>query len=63
MLKWSTEILKRDKPILLLSIYHRRDDLFKLQNYLMDLDLNYKFYIRHYSLSIAKTILYCIPNE
>ena len=63
MLKWSTEILKRDRPILLLSIYHRRDDLFKLQNYLMDLDLNYKFYIRHYSLSIAKTILYCIPNE
>ena len=62
MLKWSTEILKRDRPILLLSIYHRRDDLFKLQNYLMNLDLNYNFYIRHYSLSVAKTILYCIPN-
>jgi hypothetical protein len=45
MLKWSTEILKRDRPILLLSIYHRRNDLFKLQNYLMNLDLNYNFYI------------------
>lgn len=62
MLKGSEEILKRDRPILLLSIYHRRDDLFKLQNYIMNLNLNYKFYIRHYSLSVAKTILYCIPQ-
>lgn len=61
MLKGSENILRRDRPILLLSIYHRRDDLFKLQEYLMDLNLNYKFYIRHYSLSVAKTILYCIP--
>lgn len=63
MLKWATEILKRDKPILLLSIYHRWDDLFKLQEFLIDLDLNYKFFIRHYSLSVAKTILYCIPDK
>lgn len=62
MLKGSEEILKRDRPILLLSIYHRRDDLFKLQNYIINLNLNYKFYIRHYSLSVAKTILYCIPQ-
>lgn len=62
MLEWATETLKRDNPILLLSIYHRWDDLFKLQNYLINLNLNYKYYIRHYSLSVAKTILYCIPN-
>jgi hypothetical protein len=61
MIEWATETIKRDRPILLLSIYHRWDDLFKLQEYLMDLNLNYKFYIRHYSLSVAKTILYCIP--
>jgi hypothetical protein len=62
MLEGATETLKRDNPILLLSIYHRRDDLFKLQKYLINLNLNYKYYIRHYSLSVAKTILYCIPN-
>ena len=62
MLKGSENIIRKDRPILLLSIYHRRDDLFKLQEYLMNLNLNYKFYIRHYSLSIAKTILYCIPE-
>lgn len=54
--------IKRDRPIILLSIYHRLDDMFKLQNYLMSLNLNYKFYIRHYTLGVAKTVLYCIPN-
>jgi len=62
MLEGSVETLRRDRPILLLSIYHRRDDLFKLQQFLMNLNLDYKFYIRHYSLSVAKTILYCIPS-
>jgi hypothetical protein len=61
MIEWATELIKRDNPVLLLSIYHRWDDLFRLQEYLMNLNLNYKFYIRHYSLSVAKTILYCIP--
>ena len=63
MLKGATKIIKRDRPILLLSIYHKWDDLFKLLNYIMSLNLNYKFYIRHYSLSVAKTILYCIPED
>ena len=58
----SCETIKRDRPIILLAIYHRWDDMFKLQEYLMSLDLNYKFYIRHYSLSVAKTVLYCIPS-
>ena len=62
MLEGAVETLRRDRPILLLSIYHRRDDLFKLQQFLMNLNLDYKFYIRHYSLSVAKTILYCIPS-
>lgn len=62
LIKGAESIIKRDRPILLLSIYHKWDDLFKLQDYLINLNLNYKFYIRHYSLSVAKTILYCIPN-
>ena len=63
MLKGAVNTIKRDRPILLLSIYHKWDDLFKLQDYLMNLNLNYKFYIRHYSLSVAKTVLYCIPDK
>lgn len=63
LLKGATKTIKRNRPIILLSIYHKWDDLFKLQDYIMKLNLNYKFYVRHYSLSVAKTILYCIPKQ
>ena len=62
MLIGAKQTIKRDRPIILLAIYHRWDDMFKLQDYLMSLDLNYKFYIRHYSLGVSKTVLYCIPE-
>lgn len=62
MIQGSTNIIKRDRPIILLSVYHRCSDLWNLQSYLKELNLNYKFYLRHYSLSVAKTILYCIPE-
>jgi FkbM family methyltransferase len=62
MINGSLNIIKRDRPIILLSIYHKWDDLWNLQYLINSLNLKYKFYIRHYSLSVAKTILYCIPE-
>ena len=62
MLIGAKKTIKRDRPIILLAIYHRWADMLKLQDYLMSLNLNYKFYIRHYSLGVSKTVLYCIPE-
>lgn len=62
MLIGATEVIKRDRPIMMISIYHRWNDLWEIQDYISGLNLNYIFYIRHYSLSVAKTILYCIPE-
>ena len=62
LVKGATKTIKRDRPIMLIAIYHKWDDLFRIQNYISNLNLDYKFYIRHYSLSVAKTVLYCIPN-
>lgn len=63
MLYGATNIIKRDKPILMISVYHRWKDLWELQEYIRKLNLGYKFYLRHYSLSVAKSILYCIPDD
>ena len=63
LIKGATKTIKKDRPIMLIAIYHKWDDLFKIQNYISNLNLDYSFYIRHYSLSVAKTILYCIPNN
>lgn len=62
MIRGATKTIKRDKPIMLISIYHKCSDLWEIEYYIKNLNLNYKFYIRHYSYSVAKTILYCIPQ-
>lgn len=59
-LNGAIKTIKNNKPILLLSVYHKVSDLWELINYLDNLNLGYKFYLRHYSMSVAKTILYAI---
>ncbi|MDR1383124.1 MAG: FkbM family methyltransferase [Planctomycetaceae bacterium] len=45
-IRGSLETLKRDRPVLLLSIYHNPYDFFELKPYLESLNLNYRFLIR-----------------
>jgi len=46
------------KPSLALSAYHRGDDLIKLPKFLLQLNPNYKFYLRHCTSIWADTVLY-----
>jgi hypothetical protein len=52
------ETIKRDKPKLAISIYHGKDDYWKLPNIILDADSEYRFYIRHYTLFNNETVLY-----
>jgi len=52
------ETIKTFKPSLALSAYHRGDDFVKLPKFLLELNPNYKFYLRHCSYSWAETVLY-----
>lgn len=61
-IKGATNTLRKNKPILLLSIYHKASDLWELIDYIDNLNLGYKFYLHHYSKTVAKSILYCIPE-
>ena len=40
------EIIKRDKPALAISIYHRPEDFFEIKSYLQELVPEYKFIIK-----------------
>lgn len=42
-LKGAVETIKKFKPILLLSIYHKADDFFYIKTYIENLNLGYKF--------------------
>ncbi len=55
--------IKRDRPILAISIYHSLEDYYRIPNYLMEELHNYKYYIRHHALILCETVLYAIPAE
>jgi len=60
VLKGAHETIQAFKPSLALSTYHRGDDLIKLPKFLLELNPNYKFYLRHCSPSWADTVLYVV---
>lgn len=60
-LKGGMEIIKRDRPILAISIYHSLEDFYEIPNYLMENLENYNYYVRHHSMIFSETVLYAIP--
>jgi len=46
-LKGAVEILKRDKPILLISLYHKAEDIYTIPKFIKELNLGYSFILRH----------------
>lgn len=51
-------VIVRDKPLLAISAYHRRGDMLAIMDYLRSLVPEYRFWLRHYSVGIADTVLY-----
>lgn len=59
-LKGSREIIKKYKPRLAISAYHKKEDLVELPLYIKELVPEYKLYIRHYSNAAIETVLYAV---
>ena len=55
--------IKRDRPILAISIYHGLDDIVGIPKMLMNELDNYEFIVRHHSYTYSETVLYGIPKE
>ena len=53
-------IIANNKPRLAISIYHKQEDLWDLPKLLLDIRPDYKFYIRHYTMGFADTVLYAV---
>lgn len=57
-------VISRDRPALLVSLYHRREDLFALPLYLSSVLTDYNFYLRRFRYLPAWDLnLYAIPKE
>ncbi|KKQ53541.1 MAG: Methyltransferase FkbM family [Parcubacteria group bacterium GW2011_GWD2_38_11] len=54
----ATETIKKFKPVLVISIYHRGKDFFEIKPYLESLDCGYEFVIRKFNpYSLAQEIM------
>jgi len=50
--------LKRWRPKLAISLYHRPEDLYSIPLWLNSLDCGYRFFLDHYSIHHEETVLY-----
>jgi len=54
----ASEAIKRFRPRLAISLYHRPEDFFEIPFLLRDMDCGYRFYLEHYTIFGEETILY-----
>jgi len=59
-LKGAEQHLKNDRPKLAICVYHNPSDFIDIFEYLNELNLGYKFYLRHHNCSATETVLYAL---
>lgn len=57
-LQGAKRTLLRDKPLLAISVYHRKGDVLAIMDYLHETVPEYRFWLRHYSPIGLETVLY-----
>lgn len=55
-------IIKNHSPKLAISIYHKPEDIVEIPAYILSLNQNYRFGLRHYSEGAFETVLYAITE-
>lgn len=61
-LRGAVETLRRWRPKLAISMYHRPTDIFSLPLFIDSLDLDYAYYLDHYTIHAEETVLYATPR-
>ena len=52
--------IRRHRPRLAISIYHKPEDVIEIPAYILSLHEDYRLDIRHYQMSACETILYAV---
>lgn len=59
-LKGAENTIVRNTPFLAICVYHRKEDLIDIVQYIHSIVPGYKFYLRHHSITPVDTVLYCL---
>jgi len=60
-LEGARSILEKQRPALLISVYHRPEHLWKIPLWIHDLGLGYKIFLRHHDTTSSETVCYAVP--
>ena len=65
-----SDIIKRDRPVIALCMYHRREDLVEIPSYLKSICSDYVYYLRKYNTGWLQNykrnhelLMYAVPRE
>lgn len=61
-LKGATKTILKNHPKLAICIYHSNEDMMQIAEYIHSLQIDYNYYVRHYSYEAYDTVLYAIPK-
>ena len=61
-LEGAKKTIQKFKPVLTICVYHKKEDLIILPQFIDSLNCNYKFYLRHHSHLAEELVLYAIPK-
>jgi FkbM family methyltransferase len=59
-LRGATAVMRRFRPRLAISIYHRWEHYYRLPLMVRDLGLGYRFFLDNHTISDGETVMYCI---
>ncbi len=60
-LQGAEQTLKAFRPKLAIALYHRADDFVDIPSYLESLNLNYEFFLDHFTIHLEETVLFASP--
>ncbi|WP_049960326.1 FkbM family methyltransferase [Pseudobutyrivibrio sp. LB2011] len=59
-LEGAQRIIAEQKPKLAICVYHKPEDIWEIPMYILELNSEYKLYLRHYSFEGLETVLYAV---
>jgi len=56
-------LIEKQRPALLICVYHRPEHLWKIPLWIHDLKLNYQLSLRHHGTTSSETVCYAVPMD